>query len=403
MRKMTWSLFGLILIACLWLWFGHGEAQEGERVRVRVWKGWSGSAKHDNMALAKAFLAKRGIVLTVEQMGILPQAMERNDETLLLDADVDGGTETEKAQLRAWVESGGRLIILANRDWAAYFNIDLEAEGLVYPHQFKNNTLIWREKGEAVLTVEPAAIITALKSKKYSKKTAVIAGVYSNAYPQSAFGRKIALGKGELVVLGHSTGLWHNHSHQYKGKWLDEDEEYVPLAYADNAAYLHALLQGRSKARLLYAKQEASSKKPFDYIWDIPELKWWATLTTALLGLLALLWRGGRRFGALIMPQASAGHDMQQHLLAAGYFWARQKDYGYAYLAGQMRQRLLTEMPMLQNADAAPDAEILAASGLSAAQFRRLVQAALPQTEADFIDFVRAAEQLRAAVRRKHE
>ena len=66
MRKMTWSLFGLILIACLWLWFGHGEAQEGERVRVRVWKGWSGSAKHDSMALAKAFLAKRGIVLTVE-------------------------------------------------------------------------------------------------------------------------------------------------------------------------------------------------------------------------------------------------------------------------------------------------------------------------------------------------
>lgn len=400
MRKMTWSLFGLILIACLWLWFGYGEAQEGERVRVRVWKGWSGSAKHDNMALAKAFLAKRGIVLTVEQMGILPQAMERNDETLLLDAHVDGGTETEKAQLRAWVESGGRLIILANRDWAAYFNLDLEAEGLVYPHQFKNNTLIWREKGEAILTVEPAAIIAALKSEKHSKKTAAIAGVYSNAYPRSAFGRKIALGKGELVVLGHSTGLWHNHGHQYKGEWLDEDEEYVPLARADNAAYLHALLQGRSKARLILDTQTRSTQ---DFDLKLPEAKWWAALAAALLGVLALLWRGGRRFGALIVPQASVGHDMQQHLLAAGYFWARQKDYGYAYLAAQMRQRLLAEMPMLQNADAAPDAEILAASGLSAAQFRRLVQAALPQTEADFIDFVRAAEQLRAAVRRRHE
>lgn len=400
MKKVYW-LLGIALLV-LGLWFVQGERSQPSGELVRVWKGWRGVANRDEFALAKDFLAARGIKLKVEAVGKLPLASDATDEALLLSgfASLDTADKAALEELRLWVENGGHLLILGHEAAATHFGF-LLADTL---DKAEEQPLYWQvdDLGIQVLVSYVQELRPQHKAGKGDKKRegavkplAVLKN--PNNYKQ-IFGLQQRLGKGKITVLGHNQALWHNHSNLHKGEQIAEGKEYVPLARADNAAYLHALLQGHSKARLIIETQVLRQRGFADFQWRLPEPHWWPALAVTFLGLIAAAWRFGKRFGPLLMPKVAVERDMAQHLLAAGQFWARQREVGYLRLAEQMRRRLQADLAARHYVE--EDYPRLAArSGVSKREMDWLFRGALPVDAPAFGQFVRVAERLRAALK----
>lgn len=360
-----------IILAVVWEWYPRASS---ESETEKVWRGWQGKADAPYY-VATQVLADSGIILDTRRTLNKISTLDGYD-ALILNSSAELRNEQEREALQNWVKTGGHLLLPTDNMLAAQYGFQTEELASICASQ-ADKSLHWITRQGTHLY--PQAIVQqALQADSQALQSGTVCD-------EQIFVMTLPYGQGKVTAFTHDLTLWTQGEGAYIG--MSAGTYQIPIALGDNAAYLHELVNDHTHVLLLRINT-------IDSVWQWPEAPWWAVLTGALLALLALLWYGGRRFGPLIAPDHNARLDIERHLQAAGYYW--EKHAGYVWLAQAAKARLQSDLERCRRrlgSDAALENHLISRLGETAwSQFK---QRPLPQTEAEFVQYLSALEAIR--------
>ncbi len=439
MKKVLWSLGVVVLI--VFILFGvqvYNNRGEPTGEEERVWRGWRGWVARQPYSIMKKILEDDDIHLKVRYKlggGLDLQAYD----ALILSAHSDLHDEEDKAYLKSWVKDGGHLLISAQNDLAEEFGVewvsfasseknsnknaadeesDTDAESTDDEHAESDNEVADSQVGtcpvakpllqadgsscepeeEGVLRWENSDGVVFHPQAKLLGSLRVSAGKKRKARLGTFCDDKVFVSvyryrAGVVTVFAHDIDIWANEESYLKFlSGMPTDEELVPVARGDNAAYLHDLLSDDSEVLLVRGDVWGSNETD----WRLPAAKWWAFLCAFALAVLAILWFYGRRFGSLLEVDNKYVSDMSQHLQAAGQYWEDKNSYGW--LAQNARKRLQVDL-QTQKQRVGDDEKLVKEIAARCRQplqvISHVLNGDLPQTEADFVQFMAVVEEIR--------
>lgn len=313
---------------------------------VLVWRGWRAEALwHQPFFIARKILAQDGIELVLHKRS--KQSIELADNQAVILGGRYVLDEEEKARLYAWVNKGGRVILMGQQSWAEEFGANWQPmsaeladcasvkgasnqeEGLTAVAQ--SGVLYGKFKAAGVeLSPQFNLAVSNVGVWRLGKEWQVLGEFCDKPY---VFAAKKQLGAGQVWVLAHDVQVWQD-SMTNPPYFLDQIGDAVPIAAGDNAAYWHALMQ--ENQRVVLARESRLNKSNV-LSYRLPAAHWWAVMLTAGLWIMAICWRANRRFGALVCRQEEDNQDFVKHLYAAGRFWQHHLGAGELVAYAQKR------------------------------------------------------------------
>ena len=302
-RRVLLSLLALLLLglgATAWL-ARHSFVQESEQLPTP----WSAKALEDDTLMLERWLALRGYGVRRSGGPIMQSELPPGGTLFLLHLS-NPLVETEVDSLLAWVRAGGHLLVDGS---AAPFNDRrgtralLDRLGLIlessakeedFELRFRTETL---QRGDASFHVQ----CNRLWRLRWGKDP-------RNPAQAQQPGELLVLhpeGHGQILVLADCSFLY-NHS----------------FAEQDHAAWLARILTeaGSEPGRGAVVWSRVTELKLFPWLWERAR----PFLIACAVLLVAWLWAGVRRFGALLPPTQATRRSLLEHLEASGRFlWHR--------------------------------------------------------------------------------
>lgn len=376
-RRALWLLLAVIALAAVGL-----VALQLEKEEITLPVPASGPAATNAWYGVERLLGARGVPTT--SVPLLRELPETNAAILLFSR---GQTDGQIARLRAWVEQGGHLLVVADpRDLERQAEADTEV--VLLDRLLMELGVMWLSGGDPPvfgatsfappqggpsLTIE--ALPSWVRAAPFSSPQLWPEPTGSAEAPAAAPMLRLAVGAGWVTVLPSA-------------EFLDNDH----LGERDHALLLWSLLQrdGPPAAALLVYRDQPPSL--WALIFQHADAVLWSGAT-----LLALwLWGASLRFGPPLPEPAPARRSLVEHVLAVGeYLWRQQH---HAVLLRSARRRVLRRVLGLDAAGPpglAVIESVAAETGVEPELVREALHGGGPHDPELFLRAVRALERLR--------
>lgn len=340
--------------------------------------GWSREAIRNPLLAAEHLLGRLGVNARSIPYGELWERMPGKNDTLVVYRYQPPAGDERRQQLRDWVESGGHLIVAADRSLdAAAVSRGLLAELGVrrakgdIAEGFETDLSIDFEGSDKPVVVS-VSNLHVLEDSDDNATARIPQGEQGYGLLQYEVGQGLVTVVSDIDFLGNEN-----------------------IADNDHALAL-ALLVGVPHPGTVWLAHDVVMPSLLDLAWQhLPQ-----ALAAAALSLLLWLWYLGTRLGPMLPPAQAPRRDIGEHLGAtANYYWRRDRARQiYGRNRDRVLQAWLAKHYLLRTLEPAErHAWIAARSGLSARAVERALAGEFAG-EADFVEMSSYLQTLRAAL-----